>query len=696
MSDRRDLLIEIGTEELPPKALSRLSDAFADAVYKGLEDAGLSPAACRAYAAPRRLAVICGAVAPGQQDREVTRKGPAVAAAFDADGNPTKAVQGFARSCGVEVDALQQVDTDKGAYLVFQQQQAGQPASCLIPGIVEKALAALPIPKRMRWGAGDIEFLRPVHWIVLLFGHDVIDATILGLAAGRHTHGHRFHHPEAISLDSTADYVDRLEDPGRVIVDRQRRQDSVRAQAEAAGVAVGGEALISASLLDEVTNLVEWPVAITGEFDPEFLSIPREALISSMQGHQKYFPVQRADGSLLPRFITIANIESRDAAQIKAGNERVIRPRLSDAVFFWEQDQRQPLAASVDKLKTVVFQNKLGSLYQKSQRVSVLAQSIAAEIGGDVRWAERAAEIGKCDLLSAMVGEFPDLQGIMGRYYAEANGEPAEVAAALDEQYLPRFAGGQLPTTPTGQALAIAERLDTLAGIFAIGQPPTGDKDPFALRRAAIGTLRTMVEQKLDLDLSVLLGAAAAGLGDTDVEVDESLPDRLFEFMMDRLKAYYVDRDIAIDSYDAVLACRPTRPLDFDLRVRAVTAFRELPECAALAAANKRIRNILKQVDSALPTGVDTSLMEADSERELATQTESLRDVVAPLIAARNYTEALSRLAALREPVDAFFDEVMVMADDPAVKANRLALLRGLSELFLQIADLSRLQLAND
>ncbi len=689
-NETRDLLIEIGTEELPPKALLRLSRAFSDGVRKGLVQADLAFGEVHDYAAPRRLASGLEAVATTQADREQIRRGPALAAAFDEDGNPTPGAQGFARSCGVGVEQLEKLETDKGAWLVHRVMERGRGTAELIPDIVDQALGQLPIPKRMRWGAGTAEFVRPVHWIVLLFGDEVIDAEILGVQSGRETRGHRFHHPAPIYIGEPAAYAPLLQTEGRVLADFAERRAAIRGQVIEAGVAAGGRALIDEDLLDEVTALVEWPVAVTGDFETRFLEVPSEALISTMQDNQKYFPVVDGTGRLLPHFITISNIVSRDPAQVKAGNERVVRPRLTDAAFFWNQDRKQRLEARIDRLGTMVFQNRLGTLLDKQKRVARLAAHIAAALGADARLAERAAMLAKCDLLTQMVFEFPELQGVMGRYYAQHDGEPEEVAQAIDEQYRPRFAGDALPQTATGQALAIADRLDTLVGIFAIGQPPTGDKDPFALRRAALGVLRILIEGGRDLDLAELLATAAAGFP-AALGAGEAV-DGVFEFMMERLRAYYTEAGIAPDVFDAVRAQRPTRPLDFHARLHAVTEFRALPEAASLAAANKRIGNILRKTEEAIPAAVAAERLVDAAERDLATGLDALRGEVESAFDRGDYTAGLRRLAALREPVDRFFDNVMVMAEDAALRANRLALLQQLQSLFLRAADLSRLQ----
>ncbi|HHW77344.1 MAG TPA: glycine--tRNA ligase subunit beta [Xanthomonadaceae bacterium] len=690
MAEPRDLLIEIGTEELPPKALFDLALAFEQGICDGLEKAGLPSSDIRRFATPRRLAVLIDHLPARQPDRRIERRGPALSAAFGPDGQPSKAAEGFARSCGVAVAELQRQETDKGAWLVHVSVEPGAATAELIPGIVEAALAGLPIPKRMRWGDRADEFVRPVHWVVLLFGDDVIPATIMGVQAGRETRGHRFHHPAPIRLTSPTDYARQLASEGRVIADFGERRDTVRAQAEAVATGLNGVAVIKPELLDEVTALVEWPVALAGNFERRFLAVPAEALISTMQDNQRYFPVVDTHGRLLPHFITIANLESRDPTQVRAGNERVIRPRFSDAEFFWNQDRKQPLAARQEQLKHVVFQQRLGTLADKSERVAALARFVAGLGHGNPDWADRAARLAKCDLLTQMVQEFPELQGVMGRYYALHDREADEVARALEEQYLPRFAGDRLPATATGRVLALADRLDTLVGIFAIGQAPSGAKDPFALRRAALGVLRLLIEGERDLDLPVALERAAAGF-EPAVRA-EQVVETVFEFMLDRLRGYYLDQEIRADTFDAVLECRPARPLDFDRRVRAVGAFRERPEAASLAAANKRIRNILKKVETVLPFQVRPDLLIEDAEQALAGRLVELSSEVVPLMESGLYGEALNRLASLREPVDVFFDRVLVMAEDPALRNNRLALLNELSSLFLRVADFSRLQ----
>lgn len=685
-----DLLIELGTEELPPKALLRLSNAFGKGVEDGLKEANIAFEKVELYSAPRRLAIIIKALADSQPDQDVEKRGPAVQAAFDEDGNPSKAAQGFARGCGVEVADLETMETDKGAWLVFRKMQKGQPTSALLGDIINQSLKRLPIPKRMRWGASDVEFVRPVHWLVVLHGEQVLDVNVLGQQAGNKTFGHRFHHPDAIELKNAAEYVSSLKDKGFVMVDPAERQAIIKQQTIKAAGELGGFALIDDDLLTEVTSLVEWPVAVAGDFDPQFLEVPAEALISSMQDHQKYFPVIDNKEELLPHFITISNIDSKDMSQVKAGNERVISPRLSDAVFFWTQDRKKKLEEHIVSLESVVFQKKLGTLAEKSKRVAVIAKAIAEKLGADVVNAERAALLSKCDLMTEMVYEFTDLQGIMGRYYAKLDGEHNDVAAALDEQYMPRFAGDELPLSVTGQIVSISDKLDTVLGIFAIGQKPTGEKDPFALRRATLGILRIMIEKDLDLDLQDLLETAATALSEK-ADAAAAVND-VIKFMLDRLRAFFADKGISADIFDAVLACRPTRPVDFSRRVEAVNAFKALPEAESLAAANKRISNILKKVEGEISTDINASLLQENAEKELFKQVTALSDEVNALFKAGDYQSALKKLSALKNPVDQFFDDVMVMAEDEALKNNRIALLKQISDLFLQAADLAKLQ----
>ena len=690
MNTHADLLIEIGTEELPPKALQPLSKALATGMLKGLEQAGLTHADVTLYAAPRRLALWIKDLQTAQPARSNERRGPAARAAFDADGNATKAAQGFARSCGVNVEQLGKLETDKGSWLVYRSVEPGKQAAELVPGLLEQALKGLPIPRPMRWGSREAMFARPVHWVVLLLGDSVIDAEILSVRSGRNSYGHRFHHPAALYLETPAAYAPLLETEGHVVVDWPQRREAIRAQVVAAAASAGGEAILDEALLDEVTGLVEWPNAVLGRFDERFLAIPSEVLIATMQGHQKYFAVKACDGILLPCFITISNIDSADPAAVIEGNERVIRPRLEDAAFFWDQDRKQSLHNRLDGLKHVVFQRQLGTLYQKSERIAGLAEALAVDLGAVAGQGARAGMLSKCDLLTGVVKELPELQGTMGRYYALHDGEAEPVAAAMEQQYLPRFAGDELPDSTLGRALSIADRLDTLVGIFGIGQPPTGTRDPFALRRAALGVLRIIIEGELPVSLTALLQQAVVGYPDGTLE--DGTADKVYEFMLDRLRAYYLDRSASPQEFEAVRVLRPASPLDFDQRLQAVRSFRKLEAAAALAAANKRIGNILRKNPGEVPMRVDVALFEHDAENALFAAAVAAGEDAGAMLANSDYGGVLSRLAALREPIDTFFDEVMVMAEDPGRRGNRLALLTQLRGLFLQVADVSQLQ----
>ena len=703
----RDFLVEIGTEELPPKSLLALATAFADGIGRGLSDAGLAHKAVEKFATPRRLAVRVRRLVERQPDRAIERRGPPVKAAFDAQGAPTQAALAFAKSCGVEVGALERLETPKGSWLVHRGTEAGAGTESLLPGIVQAALDALPIARRMRWGAGEAQFVRPVHWVLMLFGREVVPCTILDVPSGHLTRGHRFMAPKPIRVASPAAYVRALHKRGRVLADLHERRETIRQGVIATATRLGGQAVISEELLEEVTALVEWPVPLAGRFEERFLELPPEVPIATMQDHQRYFPVRDAEGNLMPWFVTVANLESSDPAQIVAGNERVVRPRLSDAAFFYATDRQQRLDARLDGLRRVTFQTQLGSLHDKTERVRALAQSIATAIGGDARLADRAAELAKCDLITSMVGEFPELQGLMGRYYARHDGEHAEVCEALREQYLPRFAGDELPATRTGMAVAIADKLDTIAGIYAAGQKPTGTRDPFGLRRAALGLLRIAIEHRLDLDLRRLIAqaidaarrdmaAVAAGQGKVQGAVDPAaLVDEVYDYVVERLRAYYLEGDAGIavttEMFDAVLATRPSSPLDFDARLRALVGFLQLPEAQALAAANKRIANILRKATEPVGERVDADRLIDPAEQILGEQVDAIARQVEPKFAARDYTGALQSLAVLRNAVDAFFDSVMVMADDAALRANRLALLKRMQGLFMHAADLSRL-----
>ena len=692
MSQSQDFLVEIGTEELPPKALRRLALAFRDGIQSGIDKAGLGHGDIKWFASPRRLAVLVNGLDTAQQDKAVQRRGPALVAAFGEDGCPTPAAKGFAKSCGVEVEELERLETDKGAWLIFNTVETGEATEKLLPAIVSQSLDQLPIPKRMRWGALAAEFVRPVHWVVMLFGNTVIDTEILSIKTGRETYGHRFHHPRAIYISEPKSYQPLLETEGHVVADFDSRREAIKAQVAEAAKSLNATAVIDEDLLDEVTSMVEWPIAVTGNFEERFLSVPPEVLITTMKENQKYFHVVDSQGKLMPHFITVSNVDSKNIDVIRHGNEKVVRPRLVDAEFFWNQDRQAKLSSRLDALSTVVFQQKLGSLSEKADRVARLSKIIASDIGADPALAEKAALLSKCDLMTDMVGEFPNLQGIMGKYYALHDGEPEEIANAMDEQYQPRFAGDNLPAGKIGQAVAIADRIDSLVGIFAIKQGPSGDKDPFALRRAALGTLRIIIEQRLVLDLQKLLLSAAQNVEQKLKSIDVNKVAReCYDFMMDRLRAYYTDTGTAPDVFESVLVQRPAQPYDFDERVRAVSAFRQLPQAESLSAANKRIANILKDQDSIKLT-IDPALLKEPAEKDLASTLDKLTGSVEPLFARRDYQKALGELAQLRDSVDSFFDNVMVMVEDEALKNNRLALLGNLRNLFLKVADLSRLQ----
>ena len=684
------LLVEIGTEELPPRSLRTLATSFAAALTERLDEQRIAHGEVRWYATPRRLAVQIDAVATTQPDTVAEKLGPAIAAAFGADGKPTGAALGFARGCGVAVDELQRVPGDKGERLAFRQQVPGRATAALLPALVEAALAALPIAKRMRWGARRAEFVRPVHWVVLLHGDAVVPGSVLGVAAGRETRGHRVHGAARITLAGAEGYAQALHEQGSVIADHEQRRAAIAEQVRAEAARLGGSAVIDDELLEEVCSLVEWPRALAGRFEQRFLQVPAEALVSSMKQHQKYFHVIDGSGALLPCFVTVANIDSSDPQKVIDGNERVIRPRLSDAAFFYEQDRQTTLAARRERLRQIVFQTDLGTLWDKTERLARLARTIGAAIDADPALCARAAELAKSDLVSEMVLEFDELQGIMGRYYALHDGEAPEVAAALAEQYLPRHAGDELARGKVGIALALADRLDTLTGIFGIGQPPTGSRDPFALRRAALGVLRTVIGNGLELDLLPLIAQAAAGhpVLASRATVVESVRDYVFE----RLRAWYADAGIASECFLAVQARGVTRPLDFDRRVRAVAAFAARPEAGALAAANKRVANILaKQAPGEIPAQVDAALLIEAAEATLAAELDRCNAASAAPLASGDYAGVLGELAALRAPVDAFFEQVLVNCEDARLRANRYALLARLRAAFLGVADISAL-----
>lgn len=689
---RHDFLVELGTEELPPKALRELELAFGGAIQAGLDQAGLAHGEIRSFSTPRRLAVLINRLATHQPDQHVKRRGPPVSAAFDAAGLPTRAAIAFAESCNTTVADLQRLDEGKGPALFFVGTKSGTSVAQLLPGIVQSALDALPVPKRMRWGAGNTEFVRPVHWLLMLHGSEVVSAKLLDIDAGNKTYGHRFHAPKPLRISSPAGYARTLHERGYVLADFAERRESIREQVSARAAETGGRPLITAELLDEVTALVEWPVALAARFEDRFLELPREVLISTLQDHQRYFPVEDEHGALTSWFIAVSNIESRDPEKVRLGNERVVRPRLADAAFFWQQDRKHPLASLRAGLDGVTFQAKLGSIGDKTSRVRALAGEIAAILHLHRTTVEQAADLSKCDLLTAMVGEFPELQGIMGSHYALAGGESAEVAQAIREHYLPRTAGEEVAATPVGAAVAVADKLDTLAGIFSIGQKPSGTKDPFGLRRAALGVVRTLVERKLDIDLRSLIGRAVAQQPVQSTNVAEEV----YDYVMERLRSYYIEdgrsrAPVTTEMFDAVLATKPGSPLDFDARLRALRAFLELPEAVSLTAANKRIANILRKTQEKPPDEVNVATLKEPAEVRLYDALRAQQDVVRTATAQREYSAALGQLAQLRTVIDTFFDQVMVMHEDSAVRANRLALLAQLKQLFGGIADLSRL-----
>jgi glycyl-tRNA synthetase beta chain len=704
----KSLLIEIGTEELPPKALDELARAFDSGIREGLKKRGIAfdDERARFFCSPRRLAVLVPGVAMEQPSQKSEVLGPYLNIGLDANGAPTPALKGFAAKNGVEVDQLQRISDAKGERFVARSEKPGQPTKALISEIVAEALKALPIPKPMRWGDHDYTFVRPAHWLVMLHGADVVDGEILGLKSGRHSRGHRFHHPQPVHIADADSWLEALRG-AKVLADPVERRARVRSQVAAAEIADGaGVPRLSDALLDEIANLTEWPVAIACAFEAEFLDVPHEALVTTMETNQKFVSVFTADGRLSEHFVGVANIESKDPKEIRKGYERVIRPRFADAKFFFDEDRKQPLAAYQDALKTVTYQQSLGSVWDKCVRVAELSRVIANRVGVDAGLAARAAALSKCDLMTRMVGEFPELQGVMGRYYATASGENPEIANALDAFYAPRFAGDAIARGAVGRVLAVAERFDTLAGIFAAGLKPSGNKDPFALRRAALGLARTLIEGEMKIDVVAQLREAVDLVADMEpqavsdpkskakpirVENREALVAELYDFILDRLRGYYADAGIGAEAFEAVRALAPRDLTDFDRRLRAVVEFAKLPEAQALAAANKRIGNILRQAGVTTAGDVVANLVEPGAEAALADALAAAENDVAPLAHSRDYVGLLLRLATLRDPVDRFFDAVMVMVDDPARKANRLNLLGRLRGLFLRVADISLL-----
>jgi len=687
--DKADLVFEIGTEELPPKALKKLSVALGASVEKQLQEAKLTYAKLRVLATPRRLAFVIEQLVCAQAEQSIERRGPAWQAAFDAEGKATKAALGFAKSCGVAVERLGTIKTNKGKWLAYQLQQAGQTVPQLLPEMIKKALSLLPIPKRMRWGASNLEFVRPVHWVLLLFGGEVIACEILGQTAGKVTYGHRFHAPAAITIDTPMAYVSSLAD-AKVMVDFDQRRAAIKTQIESAARDVSGSAVVDPELLDEVTGLVEYPNVIVGDFAPAFLDLPKEVLVSSMKKHQKYFHIVDANGQLMAHFITVSNIKSSQPEIIKQGNERVIRPRLEDAVFFWNQDKKQSLAERIPSLKSILFQKSLGTLYDRSQRIKHIALGIGQQHQLEAALITRAGDLCKTDLMTDMVGEFPELQGIMGRYYALESGETAAIAEAIDAHYLPRYSGDALPASRLGQCLALADRMDLLVGIFSLGQKPTGDKDPFGLRRAAIGVIRILIEKKVSVALDQMLDLAISQMPD-EIK-DASVKAGVLAYLLERLRGYYAEQKISVDIFDAVAVCQTQDLGDLNDRMAAVVAFKALPEASSLAAANKRVSNILRKTEEVFPAEVDTDQLIEPAERALYDALKAQQTAVAPRLQKHEYTQALSDMAQLNTVIDAFFKDVMVMVEETALRHNRLALLQQMSQLFLNIADVSKLQ----
>ena len=685
----QNFLVEIGTEELPPKALKTLATSFADNVEAELNQAGLTFDKIEWFAAPRRLAVKVLNLATQQPSKEIEKRGPAVSAAFDAEGKPTKAAEGWARGCGITVDQAERITTDKGEWLVHRAKIEGQPTKNLLNDIVANALAKLPIPKPMRWADKTVQFIRPVHTVTMLLGDELIEGEILGVASARTIRGHRFLGEKEFEIQHADQYPQLLREKGSVVADFNERKAEILAKSQAKATALGGVADIEESLLEEVTSLVEYPNVLAAKFEERFLAVPAEALVYTMKGDQKYFPIYDKDGKLLPHFIFVSNINPEDPTAIIEGNEKVVRPRLTDAEFFFKTDLKQKLVDRLPRLETVLFQQQLGTLKDKTDRIEQLAGEIAKQIGADEAKAKRAGLLSKCDLMTNMVFEFTDTQGVMGMHYARHDGEDEEVAVALNEQYMPRFAGDELPKSLVASAVALADKFDTLTGIFGIGQAPKGSADPFALRRAALGALRIIVEKNLPLDLEDLVKKSAALFGDK--LTNQNVVADVVDFMLGRFRAWYQDEGIAVDVIQAVLARRPTRPADFDARVRAVSHFRTLDSAEALAAANKRVSNILAKADAAIGEINLTACVEP-AEKALAEAVLALRTEVQPLIAQSDYTAVLDKLANLRAPVDSFFDNVMVNAEDPTLRQNRLAILNTLQDLFLQVADISVLQ----
>jgi len=694
---KETLLIELGTEELPPKALKKLSDAFTQELLNGLLEAELieqqDADSATAFATPRRLALSVNNVIAAQPDQSVERRGPAVKAAFNEDGEPSNAALGFARSCGVEVADLERLKTDKGEWLSYNLTQTGKTIDELVPAIIEQAIKRLPIAKRMRWGAGSAEFVRPVHWLVVLHGEQIVPATILDIESANTTRGHRFHSDGEITLDNATQYEQTLLEQGHVVASFTERQSQIAQQITTLANSIDGVIEQDQALLDEVTGLVEHPTAILGAFDNSFLQVPQECLVSSMRDHQKYFHIVDKQGTLLPNFITVSNIQSKSPETVQNGNERVLRARLSDARFFWETDQKVKLVGRVEKLDSVLFHVKLGSVLDKSKRIQALASELAGKMNGDTALAERGALLAKADLVSDMVGEFDELQGIMGHYYADREGEAPIVGECIEQHYWPKFAGDQLPQSIEAQAVALADKLDSLVGIYGAGEIPTGDKDPYALRRAALSILRILIEQQHSLDLSDLVASTAAVYAERQsIEINTETQGQIVDFIRGRLTAYYQTQNIATTTINAVMACKPNKPLDFENRVKAVHAFGSLAEASDLAAANKRIGNILKKQEGDVDDTVNEAVLVESAEQALYKAITTIEQDCITLFDQGDYSQGLQKLASLRSPVDDFFENVMVMSDDAAQQQNRLGLLKRMQQLFLRVADISLLQ----
>jgi len=690
MVKKQDLLIEIGTEELPPKSLKNLAITFNELINLALKKEELDFNDIDWYATPRRLSLLITDLDITQKDKELQRRGPSLSAAFDKNKNPTKATLGFAKSCGVKVEELKKLETEKGIWLVFNSILKGKNTNEIIPHLIEKSLVRLPIAKRMRWGNHNVEFVRPIKWILILYGNKSLNCKIMGIESGEYSYGHRYHHPNALKIRKPNEYNETLKNKGYVIADYNERLSLIKSQITSVAKDKKGNVIIDPELLDEVTSLVEWPISFVGSFDSKFLELPKEVLIAAMQDNQKYFPIVNNDDELMPLFICVSNIKSKDCELIKKGNERVIRPRLSDANFFWKWDLKHGLKNHYKSLQKVIYQKDLGTLHDKSERIAKTLSSMAKEIDIDTNSTKKVAMLCLCDLLTKMVTEFPKLQGTMGRYYAKADGENDNIAIALEELYQPRFAGDFLPKTLLGQSLSISERIDNLIGIFSIGKAPTGDKDPFALRRSAIGLLRIIIECKIDIDLKSLLSIAASNFPNKNQSLN--CIDDVYAFLIERLRYYYREEGFSADVFESVLAINTSKPLDFHYRMIAVAEFRKLDEAKSLAAANKRTSNLLKKSEWIGSVKIKNELLIEEAEINLANTLKNYREIITPMIKNRSYKSALSKLAELRKVIDNFFDNVMVLCDESELKKNRLALLSNLNSLFLEIADISKLQ----